>query len=191
MLIPIVYNDFYRRIIAIVFSHKAIQPNVNNLGIFSMNRRHFLLASTLIPGGLAAMPTTNRIQFLSPSIVAAPIGNYNHVAVVPAGYDMIALAGQVGNALDGSVPPELEKQYENALTNIVRLLESQGCTPANIVKVNYYLVRPLDPEKIRGVRPRLLGDIKPPSTLIYVPRLASEEYLIEIEVWAARPPLRR
>jgi 2-iminobutanoate/2-iminopropanoate deaminase len=134
------------------------------------------------------MPTANHIQFSSPNVVAPPVGNYHHVAVVPGGYQIIALAGQVGNALDGSVPPEIEQQYENVLINIVKLLESQGCTPANIVKVNSYLVRPLDPEKIRGIRPRIFGDIKTPSTMVYVPRLASEEYLIEMEVWAARPP---
>lgn len=132
------------------------------------------------------MPKNSPIAFSSPDLVAAPIGAYSHIAIVPKDYELIVLAGQIGNLPDGTIPADAETQYENALNNIAKLLHSQKCTPADIVKINTYLVRPLDSEKIRGVRQRILGDVKPPSTMVYVPRLATLELLIEIEVWAAR-----
>ena len=132
---------------------------------------------------MAQKPTT---AFSSPDVIAPPIGAYSHIAVVPKDYELVVLAGQIGNSVDGVLPADVETQYENALSNIAKLLHSQKCTPADIVKINTYLVRPLDGDKIRGVRQRILGDVKPPSTMVYVPRLATLEILIEIEVWAAR-----
>ncbi len=106
---------------------------------------------------------------------------------LPAGAELIVLSGQFGNVLDGSVPDTPEAQYENALRNIVRLLESEGCTPEHIVKLNSYLVRPMDLPTVKAIRKSVLGDILPAATMVYVPRLAAEQYLIEVEAWAVRP----
>jgi 2-iminobutanoate/2-iminopropanoate deaminase len=151
-----------------------------------VKRRTFLIAAALIPGGLKAMPESKKVTFSNPEGVAPPIGKYSHIAVVPKNFDLIVLAGQIGNEPNGNLPAEVERQYENALTNIVKLLQSQGCTPSDIVKINSYLVKPLDPEKVKGVRQRILGPIAPPSTMVYVSQLATPQLLIEIEVWAAR-----
>ncbi len=125
--------------------------------------------------------------FINPDNVAPPVGAYSHVATAPAGARLMAFAGQVGNAPDGSVPDSPEQQYENALNNIVALLESQGATPAHLVKLNTYLVRPMDLAAVGATRMRVLGNIRPASTLVYVPRLATEQYLVEVEAWAVRP----
>lgn len=125
--------------------------------------------------------------FRNPATVAPPLGAYSHVVNVPAGAELIVLAGQVGNAPDGEVPPEPEQQYELALRNIVRLLESEGATPAHLVKLNTYLVQPLDLATVRAIRASVLGDAAPAATLVYVPRLAAPEFLVEVEGWAVRP----
>ena len=126
-------------------------------------------------------------SFRNPDSVAPPIGAYSHIAVVPAGAQMIALAGQVGNAPDGTVPESAEAQYENALRNIVRLLESEGCTPADIVKLNSYWVQRMDLSIVTAMRKAHFGDIRPASTMVYVAGLAAPEYLVEVEAWAVRP----
>ena len=133
------------------------------------------------------MPDANLPTHTNPDTVAPPIGAYSHVAIVPPGAQLIALAGQVGNAPDGSLPDTPEEQFENALRNIVRLLESQGATPAHLVKLNSYLVRPMDLAGVAATRKAILGDVRPASTLVYVPRLAAEHYLVEIEAWAVKP----
>src|SRR4051794_6934537 len=125
--------------------------------------------------------------FVNPDTVAPPIGAYSHVAVVPAGAELIAFAGQVGNAPDGSLPDAPEQQFENALRNIARLLESQGATPAHLVKLNTYLVRPMDLVGVAATRQAIFGEARPASTLVYVPRLAAGKYLVEVEAWAMKP----
>ena len=132
------------------------------------------------------MSTESNITFRNPSTVAPPLGAYSHVVTVPSGTDLIVLSGQVGNEIDGSVPPEPEKQYELALRNLVRLLESEGAGPADLVKLNTYLVQSLDLPTVRAIRTSILGDVAPAATLIYVPRLAGPDYLVEVEGWAAR-----
>ena len=125
--------------------------------------------------------------FSNPDTVAPPLGAYSHVASLPAGARLIAIAGQVGNAPAGAVPEAAEAQYENALRNIVRLLESEGCTPADIVKLNSYLVQRLDLPVVALMRKAILGDIRPAATMVYVAGLAAPEYLIEVEAWAVKP----
>ena len=125
--------------------------------------------------------------FRNPATVAPPIGAYSHVAIVPAGSVLLAFAGQVGNAADGSVPAEPERQYENALRNIVALLESEGAGPEHLVKLNTFLVQPMDLPAVAAIRKSVLGDVRPASTLVYVPRLATPDYLVEVEAWAVRP----
>lgn len=126
-------------------------------------------------------------KFTNPDTVAPPLGAYSHVATVPAGAALIALAGQVGNAPDGTVPEAAEDQYANALRNIVALLASQGCTPADIVKLNSYLVQRMDLPTVAATRRAILGDVRPAATMVYVAGLAAPEYLVEVEAWAVRP----
>jgi len=125
-------------------------------------------------------------RFTSPDTVAPPLGAYSHVAVVPAEATLVALAGQVGNAPDGTVPDTAEAQYENALRNIVALLASEGCTPADIVKLNSYLVQRMDLPTVAATRRAVLGDVRPAATMVYVAALAAPEYLVEVEAWAVR-----
>ena len=133
------------------------------------------------------MTDASKLTFRNPDTVAPPLGAYSHVAIVAPGTELIALAGQVGNAPDGTVPDAPEAQYENALKNIVRLLESEGATPAQIVKLNSYLVRSMDLPTVAAIRKSVLGDVRPAATMVYVPRLAADQYLVEVEAWAVRP----
>ena len=134
------------------------------------------------------LPVAASAQEISnPSTVAPPIGRYSHLAVVPAGSDMLYVAGQVGNAPDGSVPADAEAQYEGALRNVAAILASQGATPHNLVKLNVYLVKPIAYERSAAIRAAVLGDAVPPSTLVYVVRLARPELLVEVDAIAVKP----
>lgn len=123
----------------------------------------------------------------NPRCVAAPIGRYSHLTVVPAHTDLLFLAGQVGMRPDGTIPDSVDGQYVQALRNVMAILESEDCGPEDIVRVNSFLVEPLDLKNIASIRTELLGDVEPSSTLVYVPRLAAPCFLVEIEVTAARP----
>ena len=130
--------------------------------------------------------TKNSVRILNPENVPPPIAAYSHLAVIPSGTELLVIAGQVGMDLSRTVPEEPEKQYELALRNIVGILDSQGLTPASLVKLNIFLVDRLDPERAKKIRADLLGDSLPPTTLVYVAGLARPELKVEIEGMAAR-----
>ena len=130
---------------------------------------------------------SDEIAFINPPTVAPPLGNYSHIASIPPGMRLLAIAGLVGIDPVGTLPPEPELQYEAVLRNIVRILESQSATPAQLVKLNTYLVAPMELAEVRRIRNQVLGEAAPPATMVYVTRLAAPEYLVEVEAWAAVP----
>lgn len=73
------------------------------------------------------------------------------------------------------------------MRNVATLLASQGATPRDLVKLTIYLVQPLDPNRARAARAALLDGAAPPSTLVYVSRLARPEILVEVEATALAP----
>jgi enamine deaminase RidA (YjgF/YER057c/UK114 family) len=48
------------------------------------------------------MTASTAPAFRNPATVAPPLGAYSHVVTVPGGSALIVLAGQVGNAPDGT-----------------------------------------------------------------------------------------
>jgi enamine deaminase RidA (YjgF/YER057c/UK114 family) len=82
---------------------------------------------------------------------------------------------------------DLRAQTEKALDNLVAALAAAGAKPADVVKVNTYVVnyRPADYPIIREARARIFEGQNPPaSTMIGVQALAVEDLLIEIEAIA-------
>lgn len=140
--------------------------------------------AALLLGALASSAGAQDIR--NPGTVAPPLGRYSHLAVVPAGSDLLYLAGQVGNRRDGTLPADVNGQYEQAMRNVLAILASEGATARNIVKVTIYATAPLDPKRA-AARRALIGDAVPPSTFVYVSRLVRPEYLIEMDVVAVRP----
>lgn len=127
---------------------------------------------------------TDLVHFSSPDSVLPPYGAYSHAAVVSSSARLLFTAGQVGETLDGVVPPTVEEQYEVALRNLFNILADQGSSPAAIVKLTTYVVSPIAPDKMRSIRDAVFGNIKPAATLLFVPRLAGPQYLVEIEAVA-------
>lgn len=125
------------------------------------------------------------ISFNSPDTVVAPYGAYSHTAVVSAGTRLLFTSGQVGETRESVVPETVEEQYKVALTNIAAILEANGATPADIVKLTTYLVTPIAPAEMRMIRESVFGDIKPAATMLPVSKLAAPGYLVEIEAVAA------
>lgn len=126
------------------------------------------------------------VRFSSPDSVTPPYGPYSHVATVAANAELLFLSGQVGERRDGTVPETIEEQYLETVKTIAAILEAEGLGPRNIVKLTTYVVEPMPAERLRAARQSVFGEIAPAATLIFVPRLASEEYLVEIVAIAVR-----
>ena len=77
------------------------------------------------------------ISKLNPDILYAPAGNYSQLALVSSGYRFLVLAGQLGLTRDGSLPDAVEDQFDRALNNILVIVQSQGGSADDVVKLTF------------------------------------------------------
>ena len=127
------------------------------------------------------MPT-----FLNPRNVHAPVGPYSHTAVVPAGTELVFVAGQVGMRPDGTVPAAFADQAELTFANLRACLAAHGLGVGAVVKLTVFIVPQQDFELLRAVREKHFGAHRPTSTTVYVFGLAAPALLLEVEAVAVR-----
>src|SRR3954464_12084219 len=86
------------------------------------------------PGGMGNFKSM--IRRWSPAGLAPPIGQYSHLAAVPADHELVFISGQVGVLEDGTLAgPDAESQTRQAFACIGRLLDSLGAGPEHLVKL--------------------------------------------------------
>ncbi len=124
---------------------------------------------------------------MNPEDVAPPFRHYVHSIEVPPNCRWLSISGQIGVAPDGIVPDGITAQTELAWANNLKILEANGMGIENIVKVIQYLTRIEDRDAHFVVRNRYLGDHEPTSTLLFVSALAQPEFVVEVEISAAKP----
>jgi 2-iminobutanoate/2-iminopropanoate deaminase len=127
------------------------------------------------------------IKFKNPAGLAPPFGNYSHAALVDKEARWLQVSGQVGVKPDGTMGQGVDQQCEWAWKNLLTLLESSGMGIADVVKTTTYLVDAGHVAAFRKARDRVIGEHRPASTLVVVAALASPDWLVEIELEAARP----
>lgn len=103
----------------------------------------------------------------------------------PSGMRWLHTAGQMAYRADGSVPETFAAQCEQALKNVVAVLEAARMTSGDIVKLTCFVVGPQDLELLYSARRRLLPQTAPAATAIFVQALGRPEFLVEIEAVAA------
>jgi enamine deaminase RidA (YjgF/YER057c/UK114 family) len=126
------------------------------------------------------------VTYLNPSTVHTPQGSYTHTASVPAGSQLIFISGQVAMRPDGSVPRSVAEQTEVVFSNLAACLAAHDLDMGAVVKITSYLVSGVDIQTVREVRKRYFGSHSPTSTAVFVPALASPDYLLEIEAIAVK-----
>lgn len=120
----------------------------------------------------------------NPSAVRAPTG-YSHSVSIRNIERLIAISGQVGVALDGSVPADGEGQIKQAFANLKAVLEAQGLTTANVIKTTVFLTDRALIDPYRAARSKVFTSDLPASTLLFVAGLADPRWVVEIEAEAA------
>ena len=127
------------------------------------------------------MPAT--VTRSNPQAVRAPTG-YSHAIQITGDYRRLIISGQVGMALDGTVPGTGEGQIAQAFANLRAVLTENGMTVENIVKTTAFLTdRELLPA-YRQARGAVFGGHAPASTLLFVAGLADPGWVVEIEAEA-------
>ena len=133
------------------------------------------------------------IRRWSPEGLAAPIGQYSHLAAVPPDHELIFIAGQVGVLEDGTLAgADGESQTRQAFANIGVLLNSLGAGPENLVKLVTMVSAREHLAGCRAAREEAFaawypGGDWPTHSLMVVDSLATPELTVEIEGIAAVP----
>jgi 2-iminobutanoate/2-iminopropanoate deaminase len=124
---------------------------------------------------------------VNPDGIMPPFNNaYSHGIVIPPNARVLHTAGQIGARPDGSVPTQIEAQAEQLWMNLRAILDGAGMRVEDIVKLTAYIVGEENYAAYAAARGRHLGDHKPASTAVCVPRLLKPEWLLEVELVAAR-----
>ena len=118
-----------------------------------------------------------------------PLG-YSHTATIPAGTELVLVAGQYGSGADGDVvSTDFTEQVEQAFRNIGVALAAHGLNLGHVVQLRTYVVdhdvSKLGP--ITGAVQENWGTKPPTQTIIGVASLATPDVLFEVEAVAARP----
>lgn len=118
-----------------------------------------------------------------------PFG-YSHTASVPAGAELVFVAGQYGSGGDGLVTSAaFAEQVQQAFANVGVALAAHGLDLSHVVQLRTYVVD-LDFEKL-GIIGEAVGSARgatpPTQTVLGVAALAAPDILFEVEVVAARP----
>lgn len=118
--------------------------------------------------------------------LAPPLSHYTDA--VWAG-DHLFVSGVPALAPDGSLtgPGDVEAQFAQVLENLAAILAAAGATPADVVKVNVYLVEVDDRPRINPQRQAFFGATRPASTLVGVKELPVPGMLVEMEAVAYVP----
>jgi len=130
------------------------------------------------------------MKTLLPENWAPPIG-YSNGIIVPAG-QMLFVAGQVGwNADQVFESEELAPQFEQALKNVLAVVESGGGTAQHICRITAFCC---DKPAYLAARPQLgriwqkyMGKHFPAMSMIFVADLLDSPGKIELEATAVIP----
>ena len=131
-----------------------------------------------------------RMTSSNPPTVAPPIGSYSHaVRVETPDAVWVYVSGQMAHDADGNLvgSGDLPAQTEQVFRNLVRVLEANGASFDDVVKIQTFLTTMDGLQGSRDVRARYLPDEPPASTAVQVAALMVPEALIEVEVVAVVP----
>jgi enamine deaminase RidA (YjgF/YER057c/UK114 family) len=128
-------------------------------------------------------------QFINPPTLSTPTG-YTHVVAIEGGGKLIYISGQVSFDKNGTLvgKGDFNAQARQVHENLVAALAAAGAKPADVVKINSYVVnyKPEHRAALREIRGPIFGKDHPPaSTLVGVQALALEDFLLEVEAIAA------
>ena len=123
-------------------------------------------------------------KFCAPGLFDPP--TYSQAVKVTHGQTMLFLSGQVAYDKAGGVAcrGDFKGQARGAFEAIKALLEAQGGTMANIVKLTTYVTDMRYRVDLAPLREEFLGKKGPASTLVEISALAHPDWMIEIEAIA-------
>lgn len=123
-------------------------------------------------------------KFCAPGLFDPP--TYSQGIKVTQAQTILFLSGQVAYTPDGTAAfrGDFRAQARGAYEAIKALVESQGGTMADIVKITTYVTDMRYRGDLAPIREEFFGKKGPASTLVEIPSLAHPDWMIEIEAIA-------
>jgi len=111
---------------------------------------------------------------------------YSQGIKVTGAQTLLFLSGQVAYTPDGGVAcvGDFKGQARGAYEAIKTLVESQGGTMANVIKITTYLTDMKYRTELAAVREEYFGKKGPASTMVQISALAYPDWMIEVEAIA-------
>jgi 2-iminobutanoate/2-iminopropanoate deaminase len=111
---------------------------------------------------------------------------YSQAVKVTEAKSILFIAGQVAYDKDGAPlhRGDFRGQAREAFKAIKALVEAQGGTLDNVVKINTYVTDVRYRADLVPVREEFFGKKGPASTLVQIPALAHPDWMIEVEAIA-------
>ncbi len=126
-------------------------------------------------------------QPINPTTLPAPLSNYSHAMLVPAGARLLVCSGQLGARADGTIPDGAEAQARTCFDNVRALLAEAGMDLGDVVRINAYVTGREHMAPYLEVRNELFSATPwPASTLLIVSGFSKPEFVVEVEVIAAK-----
>ncbi len=120
-----------------------------------------------------------KIERINPPGSTQPTA-YTHLVRVG---NTLYISGQVASNEKGELigKGDMQVQVKQVFENLKTVLASKGATFDNLVKITIFTVSIDEFRKAADIREKYTGGRAPASTLVEIDRLASPDYLVEIE----------
>jgi enamine deaminase RidA (YjgF/YER057c/UK114 family) len=131
-----------------------------------------------------------QLSALLPASIRPPFAAYAHGTHVPAGAEWVLTSGQLGIAPDDTIPPDVRAQAELCFAACEVILAAAGFTRADTVRINAFVTDRAHMAGYMAARDAWCAGLPrlPASTLVIVSGFTRPEFLVEVEVTAARLP---
>jgi enamine deaminase RidA (YjgF/YER057c/UK114 family) len=128
------------------------------------------------------------MRALLPPSLRPPFGRYAHGTFVPAGAAIVMTSGQLPVRPDDSVPEGAFEQARQCFANCALILAEGGLVPADTVRITAFVTDRAFMKVYMEARDEWLAGVTrlPASTLVIVSGFTRPEFLVEVEVTAAR-----
>ena len=127
------------------------------------------------------------VKSLIPPEIAAPFARYSHGVEIPAGSRLLRTSGQLGLDQLGQVPAGAEAQAALCFSNLAHILAAAEMTAQHVFHVSAFVTDRSHMAGYMTARDAFLAEVPvlPTSTLMIVSGFTREEFVVEVEVWAA------
>jgi enamine deaminase RidA (YjgF/YER057c/UK114 family) len=128
------------------------------------------------------------MRTLSPAAIRPPFAAYSHGVEAPPGLRWVLTSGQLGIAADDGVPPDARAQADLCFANCEAILAEAGMSPEDVVRINAFVTDRAHMPAYMAARDAWLAGSprKPASTLVIVSGFTRPDFMVEVEVTAAK-----